>query len=362
MEVCFFAGTAAAFFMVMAGRRGDKRREEEEEEEDGDSQSRTAGADWEELFLGRLQESPKEAGQAVGDPETVVETGETRGRKAAREEVSLSVFRLIACSSRFGVVSLSREPAGTSADKSVNLLLPSAAKAENRTKRSGTEGRQCRSTEESGSSSFSVPLHFAVPSGALSSSALFFRARPPPAAPPACLLRAVRMERGQMLEPKETAKALSATSSGYYSDHVDQNEQVRLLNRLANAEGSSQVKQDAVLANPPDWKTLEKAGVLPAGLSAVLSKINPLCLDEFAEMLAADPDLVRALVALVRLEGNLHTVQYVLTVLCEVVRGETRRGNSPRKNFRFAKHTPRLYVTVASIYKRMYIYLQITYM
>ncbi|EPR57971.1 vacuolar ATP synthase subunit 54kD, putative [Toxoplasma gondii ME49] len=133
------------------------------------------------------------------------------------------------------------------------------------------------------------------------------------------------MERGQMLEPKETAKALSATSSGYYSDHVDQNEQVRLLNRLANAEGSSQVKQDAVLANPPDWKTLEKAGVLPAGLSAVLSKINPLCLDEFAEMLAADPDLVRALVALVRLEGNLHTVQYVLTVLCEVVRDDSSK-------------------------------------
>lgn len=48
-----------------------------------------------------------------------------------------------------------------------------------------------------------------------------------------------------------------------------------------------QVKQDAVMAAMPDWTTLEKAGVLPVGMSSVLSKINPLSLDDFAEMLAA---------------------------------------------------------------------------
>ncbi|PFH31809.1 putative vacuolar ATP synthase subunit 54kD [Besnoitia besnoiti] len=123
----------------------------------------------------------------------------------------------------------------------------------------------------------------------------------------------------------EAGKHAGAHAAANYSDQVDQNEQVRLLNRLANAEGSSQVKQDAVLANPPDWKILEKAGFLPAGLSAVLTKINPLCLDDFAEMFAADPDLVRALIGLVRLEGDLRPVQYVLTILCEIVRDDTSK-------------------------------------
>lgn len=40
--------------------------------------------------------------------------------------------------------------------------------------------------------------------------------------------------------------------------------------------------------------------------------------------LPQDPDLVAALLNLIRLEGDLHTVQYVLTLLCEIVRGRDK--------------------------------------
>lgn len=64
------------------------------------------------------------------------------------------------------------------------------------------------------------------------------------------------------------------------------------------------------------------SSVLPFCTGVFFSYLVVSCASSLLLFLLQDEDLVASLLNLIRLEGDLHTVQYVLTILCEIVRGK----------------------------------------
>ncbi|CDJ49998.1 vacuolar ATP synthase subunit h, putative [Eimeria brunetti] len=97
----------------------------------------------------------------------------------------------------------------------------------------------------------------------------------------------------------------------------EQTEQVRLLNHL--------VKQELVLQRQPEWHLLERAGLIKKGMGEALGGLHALDAEQRADAIAENPAIVPALVAVLRLEADIHPAQYALTILYEVVRENSSR-------------------------------------
>lgn len=75
----------------------------------------------------------------------------------------------------------------------------------------------------------------------------------------------------------------------------------------------------------PEWALLERAGLLRKGMASALSKLHGLTPEQRSDAIEENPQLVVALVAVLRLEADVHPAQYALTILYEVVRENSSR-------------------------------------
>eukprot|EP01068_Selenidium_serpulae_P010231 Selendium_serpulae@DN5411_c0_g1_i1.p1 len=105
-------------------------------------------------------------------------------------------------------------------------------------------------------------------------------------------------------------------------------EQVLLLGRLASAERTTNTsinKAAEVLKSCPDWEKCEANGIIPPNSSQALCTLHKAKLLEQGTMMAENEVLVQTLLHILRVKDYSHALQYVLTLIYEVVRNDTNK-------------------------------------
>ncbi|KAF8821914.1 putative vacuolar ATP synthase subunit 54kD [Cardiosporidium cionae] len=103
-------------------------------------------------------------------------------------------------------------------------------------------------------------------------------------------------------------------------------EQIKLLNNLvADEPVQLQLRQEVIMQKLPEWSRLERVNLISNEDSDYLRKMHLLSLDEIEDLILKNPKIMFVILNILHFHLDIHPMQYVLTILYELVRDNTGR-------------------------------------